>query len=91
LRDKKCICAACSDDRIENKCKNPHSCAVAVKNRLEQLLPKWDPRIPDADDRGNDSGEEDRVKVVRDTKPIENLTDGFRVFTNAPEAGGTEF
>ncbi|KAJ7125858.1 hypothetical protein C8R46DRAFT_927518, partial [Mycena filopes] len=81
---KKCICAACSDDRIERKCKNPHSCATAVQTRLGQLLPKWDPRVSDLQEEENpDEGENTRVFIG--PEEISKLTDGFRVFTNAPD------
>jgi hypothetical protein len=41
--DPKCICAECIDDRLERKCKNPHRCAIGVRDRLAQIHSKWDP------------------------------------------------
>ncbi|KAJ6536992.1 hypothetical protein B0H19DRAFT_853215, partial [Mycena capillaripes] len=45
--DPKCVCTECIGDRLENKCKNPHKCAVAAGTRMGQILPKWDAQRPD--------------------------------------------
>ncbi|KAJ7605710.1 hypothetical protein DFH06DRAFT_1150446 [Mycena polygramma] len=75
-------CTTCVDDRLENKCKNPHKCAVAVNDRLDQVLLKWDPRTPELMATARNalpSGE------VRFTSPpeIENLAEGYRIFTKS--------
>ncbi|KAJ7148891.1 hypothetical protein C8R46DRAFT_916607, partial [Mycena filopes] len=84
---KKCVCAACSDDRIETAhTANPHSCATAVQTRLGQLLPKWDPRIQDFQEEGNPL-EVENTRIFTEPEKISKLTDGFRVFTNASGPG----
>ncbi|KAJ7851353.1 hypothetical protein B0H13DRAFT_2360191 [Mycena leptocephala] len=87
--DPKCMCIDCVDDRVFKKCTNPHGCANMVKTRLDRLLPKYDPRLiigddadnPENPEEGTESSEE---RVFRNPKRLNNLTDGFRVFTNHP-------
>lgn len=40
-----CACASCKYDR-DQKCDNPHACASTAAYRLNQLLPSWNPTIP---------------------------------------------
>ncbi|KAJ7440757.1 hypothetical protein FB451DRAFT_959977, partial [Mycena latifolia] len=36
-----CLCYDCVEDRALKHCKNPHSCAMTDRTRLDRLLPKW--------------------------------------------------
>ncbi|KAJ7506141.1 hypothetical protein B0H11DRAFT_1617356, partial [Mycena galericulata] len=77
--DAECECTACTDDRM-NGCKHPHKCAIAIRDRLSQILPKWDPRTPEIthpDEAGANSNEEE----FRPPTEISNLSEGFRIFT----------
>ncbi|KAJ7152496.1 hypothetical protein C8R46DRAFT_913052 [Mycena filopes] len=78
--DAKCICNACIDDRLEKKCKNPHKCAVAVKDRLTQILPKWNPLTPTLrnDEPASVTGQDE---VFRTPPEISKLSEGFRIFS----------
>ncbi|KAJ6523137.1 hypothetical protein DFH09DRAFT_1096816 [Mycena vulgaris] len=70
---------------MERGCKNPHLCAVAVRTRLDQLFPKWDPRSPDIPPvRAND--DPGRPQTFRPPPEISSLSDGFRVFTKTTAA-----
>ncbi|KAJ6524025.1 hypothetical protein B0H19DRAFT_972426, partial [Mycena capillaripes] len=82
--DRNCVCEACYDDRVKNKCKNPHSCATTVRMRLDQLLPEWDPRTPEVDHPSDSDEDESDSYTFKPPKGITSLTDGFRVFTNEP-------
>ncbi|KAJ7662374.1 hypothetical protein B0H17DRAFT_1211984 [Mycena rosella] len=77
-----CTCVACSDDRIERRCKNPNACAVAVGTCLLQILPKWRPSAPDPPVAPPNPTVEG-TSVFRPPPEISNLTDGFRIFTKA--------
>ncbi|KAJ7102969.1 hypothetical protein C8R43DRAFT_832235, partial [Mycena crocata] len=41
--DKLCVCDDCYDDKRIRGCKDPHSCAMTVVMRLDQIIPDWDP------------------------------------------------
>ncbi|KAJ7923120.1 ribonuclease H-like protein [Mycena leptocephala] len=58
-----------------------------AKTRLDRLLPHYDPRLiidddaddPDDPEEGTEASEE---RIFRNPKRLNNLTDGFRIFTN---------
>ncbi|KAJ6480518.1 hypothetical protein C8R47DRAFT_599940 [Mycena vitilis] len=80
-----CKCVPCNELRRSEGCNNPHSCARTAESRLEQILPKWDPRTGTQDrDRENDedsSQETSGATTFRAPKRIESLKEGFRIFT----------
>ncbi|KAJ7699517.1 hypothetical protein B0H17DRAFT_1196150 [Mycena rosella] len=80
-----CPCLSCTEDRHIRSCSNPHSCATAVRTRLRQLLPKWDPitgenprpaKVPDLP--------EDTTQFLP-PKQIDRLTDGLRILTKGKD------
>ncbi|KAJ7664614.1 hypothetical protein DFH06DRAFT_934930, partial [Mycena polygramma] len=86
--DAKCACTTCVDDRLENKYKNPHKCAVAVNERLDQFLVKWDPRTPELIATASNALPAGEVRFTAPPE-INNLAEGYRMFTKlqpvAPE------
>ncbi|KAJ6475886.1 hypothetical protein DFH09DRAFT_812563, partial [Mycena vulgaris] len=80
--DAKCVCSPCIDDRLENRCKNPHRCATTVRDRLNQILPKWDPRLPDIP-REVPNEELEGVVTFSPPQNIDRLTDGMRILTKS--------
>ncbi|KAJ7840629.1 hypothetical protein B0H13DRAFT_1910644 [Mycena leptocephala] len=86
-QDPTCMCINCVDDRVFKNCTNPHGCANMAKTRLDRLLPHYDPRLiidddaddPDDPEEGTEASEE---RIFRNPKRFNNLTDGFRIFTN---------
>ncbi|KAJ7803546.1 hypothetical protein B0H13DRAFT_1671666 [Mycena leptocephala] len=81
-----CLCLDCCKDRTIRGCKNPHGCAVTACTKLDKILPHWDPRLI-VEDESSDSEEEldedsDEIKIFRKPIRLDNLTDGFRIFTN---------
>ncbi|KAJ7167392.1 hypothetical protein C8R43DRAFT_818363, partial [Mycena crocata] len=82
--DKLCVCENCYIDRTQNSCKNPHSCALTVQMRLDQILPKWDPRQPEPHVTEPDPGDTDDMKTFVPPRGIHSLTEGFRVFSKEP-------
>ncbi|KAJ7138834.1 hypothetical protein C8R46DRAFT_822761, partial [Mycena filopes] len=78
--DAKCLCNACIDDRLERKCKNPHKCATAVRERLTQLKPRWDPQLPEPDFSHESPGTA-REEVFKRPPEITKLAEGFRIFS----------
>ncbi|KAJ6470741.1 hypothetical protein C8R47DRAFT_929048, partial [Mycena vitilis] len=83
--DAKCACTTCVDDRLESKCKNPHKCAVAVNERLDQILVKWDPRIPELDATVSNALPDGEVRF-KSPPEIKTLVEGYRIFTKPPPA-----
>ncbi|KAJ6517021.1 hypothetical protein DFH09DRAFT_940617 [Mycena vulgaris] len=81
--DAKCNCSPCIDDQLENRCKNPHRCATTVRDRLNQILPKWDPRLPDIPEEAPDK-ELDGIVTFSPPQKIDRLTDGMHIFTKSP-------
>ncbi|KAJ7149859.1 hypothetical protein C8R43DRAFT_887664 [Mycena crocata] len=79
--NKSCSCEACCDDRRERGCKNPHGCAVAVRTRLDELLPKWDPRTVEQVQLQPENEDTEESITFAPPESIRTLTDGFRVFT----------
>ncbi|KAJ7115513.1 hypothetical protein C8R43DRAFT_835646, partial [Mycena crocata] len=80
-RSPACKCGECRNDRRQKGCNNPHACVLAVEHKLNQLLPKWDPREvldPDEIASNKDPG------TFCAPPPITAIADGFRVFTNTP-------
>ncbi|KAJ7138996.1 hypothetical protein C8R44DRAFT_529333, partial [Mycena epipterygia] len=80
--DATCVCTPCFEDRYEGKCNNPHRCVVAVSERLDQLLPRWDPRSPDGEAPEVTATEGPAHHVPFKNSPsIQTLAEGFRIFT----------
>ncbi|KAJ7266226.1 hypothetical protein C8J57DRAFT_1040482, partial [Mycena rebaudengoi] len=76
-----CECDDCENDK-DAGCRNPHACAVAVRDRLGELLPKWDPRAPNIAMRINAQDEEENSPLVFHPPPsITHIAKGLRVFT----------
>ncbi|KAJ7209930.1 hypothetical protein C8J57DRAFT_1257323 [Mycena rebaudengoi] len=76
-----CECDDCENDK-DAGCRNPHACAVAVRDHLGELLPKWDPRAPNIAVRINAQDEEENSPLVfRPPPSITHIAEGLRVFT----------
>jgi hypothetical protein len=86
--DPKCICNACIDDRLERRCKNPHRCAVTVRDRLTQIRPKWDPQLPETAAVPEIELAEGEEKFEPPPE-IKSLYEGFRIFTKVQQEGPT--
>ncbi|KAJ7172886.1 hypothetical protein C8R43DRAFT_816731, partial [Mycena crocata] len=78
---KDCRCLDCVDDRAFMKCKNPHGCAKMAQTKLDSLQRKWDPRVPDLAIPDRDDPNPEEEVIFTGPPKIENLTDGFRIFT----------
>lgn len=77
-----CTCTSCKHDR-DQRCDNPHACISAVANRLNQLLPSWNPTIPQPELNVLDHIDAEEGDVVFDPKlETKFLSSGFRIFTN---------
>ncbi|KAJ7254831.1 hypothetical protein C8J57DRAFT_1656907 [Mycena rebaudengoi] len=61
---------------------NPHACAVAVHERLNELLPKWDPRAPSLGRERREQDDEEGAPVLfNPPPPITHISEGLRIFT----------
>ncbi|KAJ7505812.1 hypothetical protein B0H11DRAFT_1708029, partial [Mycena galericulata] len=62
---------------------------LAVRNRLSQILPKWDPQIPESQVVPPPPNLSENELIFSPPPKLASLTEGFRVFTKSSETAGT--
>ncbi|KAJ7665680.1 hypothetical protein B0H17DRAFT_835794, partial [Mycena rosella] len=85
-----CKCIPCEEDRRHRGCNNPHSCVKAVKMRLSQLQPKWDPRnmpLGSAREENDPPQGPEAATRFQPPKQITKLSEGLRIFTAREPTG----
>ncbi|KAJ7141977.1 hypothetical protein C8R46DRAFT_1046559 [Mycena filopes] len=82
ITDKTCMCYDCVEDRNFKNCKNPHSCAKMARQKIDSLVPKWNPSTDYPDRQVAEETEGDsHSHTFTGPQEISTLTDGFRIFT----------
>ena len=88
---KNCPCNTCKAIRDKTKCKNPHSCQIAVRKMINTLNPKWNPNTIYSNDnldltprriRANKEAETQNNPIIFNPKISTNkIKQMFRIFT----------
>lgn len=92
-----CKCEECKHDRA-NGCENPTKCRKNAERKLDNLTPKWDPRVSEEEMEAQElirrealgSPPDGYVKVQRDRALPRSPEDMVRIFTHTQATNGPQ-